>query len=263
MLLETRSLTKTYAIRRLLAKPATFRALDDVDFEVDAGSVTAVVGASGSGKSTLCRCLAGLEKPTGGTVSYCGTDVTRLPPPDWHVFRRSVQIVFQHAAASINPRFTAAAAVAEPLRIAAQGDRREQTQRATYWMEQVGISAGAAGKPALELSGGERQRLAIARSLISIPQVIIFDESLSSLDPPLASRILGLLDRLRASHGFTYIFIGHDLALLSRICTEVAVMYGGRIVEREPVHHFLSAPGHAYSRELVQAIPRIPEDWCL
>jgi peptide/nickel transport system ATP-binding protein len=262
MLLETHSLTKTYAERRGFSKPLTFRALDNVDFQVDGGSVTAVVGASGSGKSTLSRCLAGLEKPTLGAVSYCGTDVTRLSKPDWRIFRRNVQIVFQHASASINPRFTAAAAVAEPLRIAAKGNRREQTQRATYWMEQVGLSPTAAGKPALELSGGERQRLAIARSLISLPQVIIFDESFSSLDPPLASRILSLLDRLRASHGFTYIFIGHDLALLSRICTEVAVMYGGRIVERETVHHFLSAPAHAYSRELVQAIPRLPEDWC-
>lgn len=263
MFLETRSLTKTYATRRFFSKPVTFRALDNVDFHVECGSVTAVVGASGSGKSTLGRCLAGLEQPTGGTVSYCGSDVTRLSKPDWRTFRRSVQIVFQNAAASINPRFTAAAAVAEPLRIAGEGNRREQTQMANYWLEQVGISSAAGGKPALELSGGERQRLAIARVLISLPQVIIFDESFSSLDPPLASRILRLLDRLRSSRGFTYLLIGHDLALLSRICTDVAVMYGGRIVEREPVRHFLSAPAHAYSRDLVQAIPRVPDDWCL
>lgn len=263
MLLETRSLSKTYVTRRLFAKPVTFRALDNIDFQVDAGAVTAVAGASGSGKSTLGRCLAGLEQPTRGIVSYCGADVTGLSKPDRRVFRRNVQMVFQNAAASINPRFTAAAAVAEPLRIAGKGSRREQTQMATYWMEEVGISSAAAGKPALELSGGERQRLAIARSLISIPQVIIFDESFSSLDPPLASRILRLLDRLRASYGFTYIFIGHDLALLSRICADVAVMYGGRIVEREPVSHFLAAPAHPYSRDLVQAIPRVPEDWRL
>jgi ABC-type glutathione transport system ATPase component len=132
---------------------------------------------------------------------------------------------------------------------------------AIYWLEQVGLSAAAA-RPAGELSGGERQRLAIARSLITIPQVIIFDESFSALDLPLASRILSLLDRLRAAYGFTYLLIGHDLTQLSRICTDVAVMYGGRIVEREPMHHLLLAPAHAYSRELVQAVPRFPEDWC-
>jgi peptide/nickel transport system ATP-binding protein len=263
MLLEARSLTKTYVTRRLFGKPSPFRALDNVDFQIEKGSVTAVAGGSGSGKSTLSRCLAGLEKPTGGIVNFWGTDVTRLSPPKRRRFRRNVQMVFQHAAASINPRFTAAAAIAEPLRIAAPGNRREQTQMAAYWMEQVGLSAASAEKRAWELSGGERQRLAIARALICMPQVIIFDESFSSLDPPLASRVLGLLDRLRASHGFTFILIGHDLAQLSRICTEVAVMYGGRIVERETVQHFLSAPAHAYSRELVQAIPRIPEDWSL
>lgn len=263
MLLEAWGLTKKYALRRLSGKTVISQALDNVDFQIETGSVTAVAGASGSGKSTLSRCLAGLELPTRGVVSYHGTDISRLSKPDWLDFRRNVQIVFQDAAASINPRFTAAATVAEPLRIWRRGNGREQAQMAIYWMEQVGLSATVAGKPALELSGGERQRLAIARALISLPQVIIFDESFSALDLLLTSRILGLLDRLRASYGFTYLFISHDLALLSRICTTVAVMYGGRIVEREAMSRFLSGPAHAYSRELVQTIPRFPEKRCL
>jgi ABC-type dipeptide/oligopeptide/nickel transport system ATPase subunit len=263
MLLEARDLTKQYALRRLFGGTVISRALNNVDFQIETGSVTALAGASGSGKSTLSRCLAGLESPTRGVVSYRGTDMIGLSKPDRLDFRRNVQIVFQHAAASINPRFTAAAAIAEPLRISRKGDEHEQTQLAMYWMEQVGLSATAAKKPALELSGGERQRLSIARALISVPQAIIFDEAFSALDLPLTSRILGLLDRLRVSYGFTYLFVGHDLTLLSRICTTVAVMYGGRIVERESMNHFLSVPAHAYSRELVRAVPRILESRCL
>jgi ABC-type glutathione transport system ATPase component len=262
MLLGTRNLTKEYELHRPFCRPVISRVLDNVDFQIDAGSVTAVVGASGSGKSTLSRCLAGLEPSTRGVVTYRGTDITRLSQPDRRDFRRNVQIVFQHAAASINPRFIAAEAVAEPLRIAKTGNGHEQMQIAIYWMEQVGLSAAIAEKPALELSGGERQRLAIARALISIPQVIIFDESFSALDLPLAFRILSLLDRLRGSSGMTYLFIGHDLTLLSRICTDVAVMYGGRIVERASMSHFLSGPAHPYSRELVQAVRRLSEARC-
>jgi ABC-type glutathione transport system ATPase component len=259
VLIETRGLTKEYALRTLFSKPSVSRALTNVHFQIETGSVTALVGASGSGKSTLARCLAGLEPPTRGVVTYRGTDISRMTKPQRRQFRQNVQIVFQDAAAAINPRFTAAAAVSEPLRIAGIGNKQEQRQIAVYWMEQVGLSGALATRPALELSGGERQRLALARSLVSTPEVIIFDESFSALDLPLATQILSLLERLRASFGFTYLLIGHNLTMLARICQCVAVMQGGRIVERQSMRDFLSASAHGWSRELVQAVPRISE----
>jgi peptide/nickel transport system ATP-binding protein len=141
------------------------------------------------------------------------------------------------------------------------GNERERKQQATHWMEQVGLPASAAARPALEFSGGERQRLAIARSLISHPEMIIFDEPFSALDLPVATRLLNLLGRLRASHGLTYLFIGHDLTMLARVCSEVVVMCGGRIVERGAIEHVISSPAHFYSQELVRAIPRVPAEW--
>lgn len=260
-LLNVRGLTKDYERKSFLSKPVIARAVDSVDFDIEKASVTALVGASGSGKSTLSRCLAGLEAPTQGVVAYRGTEISRLTRAQMREYRRKVQIVFQEAAGTINPRFTVAQAISEPLKIAGIGNRGERRRSAIYWLEQVGLSAAVADKPALQLSGGERQRLAIARSLISNPEVILFDESFSALDPLVESRLLNLLAQLRASYNLTYLFIGHDLSMLARVCSEVVVMYRGKIVERASTQTFFSTPAHAYSRELVRAIPRLPPEW--
>jgi ABC-type glutathione transport system ATPase component len=261
VLIEARSLTKEYTRKSFFSELVTVRAIDNADFHVEEASVIALVGASGSGKSTLARCLAGLERPTRGTILYRGEDIFSMSQPQMRDYRRKVPIVFQEAASTINPRFTAASAVAEPLKIAGMRSRQERNERAIHWMAQVGLKRPAADRPALELSGGERQRLAIARALIANPEVIIFDESFSALDLPVATRILTLLDRLRDPGNLTYLFIGHNLALLARICQDVAVMYEGRIVDRESMQNFLTRPTHAYSRELVRAIPRLPPGW--
>jgi ABC-type glutathione transport system ATPase component len=261
VLLDIRGLTKEYALKRPFSKPATTRAIDNVDFQIEEASVTALVGASGSGKSALSRCLAGIEAPTQGVIKYRGTDICSMTKSQMRDYRRNVQMVFQDAAVTINPRFTAAGAVAEPLKIQGVGTREEHKEKAIYWLEQAGLSAAVAERPALELSGGERQRLAIARALISGPEVVIFDESFSALDLPVATRLLAMLDRLRASDGLAYLFVGHDLCLMPQICSEVAVMYNARIVERGHMQTLLSAPGHPYSRKLVQAIPRLPPSW--
>ena len=261
MLLETHSLTKEYTRKNLPSKPVTVRALDNVDFRIGRCSSLALVGASGSGKSTLARCLGGLEKPSGGAITFRGTDLSRMSSAEIRNYKRKVQIVFQDPAGTINPRFTAASAVSEPLDITAVGSPDERRERATYWMEQVGLRTALAQRPALELSGGERQRLAIARALIVNPEVIIFDESFSALDLPVAGHVLALLRRLREDYGLTCLFIGHNLTLLARFCTEVAVMYQGRIVESGPMQQFLTAPAHPYSRALAGAIPHLPVEW--
>lgn len=261
MLLDIQGLTKEYAPKRLFSKSETTRAVDNVDFQIETSGAIALIGASGSGKSTLSRCLAGIERPTRGVILYRGTDLFSMTKAQMRDYRRNIQIVFQGAAGTINPRFAAARAVSEPLQIRGEGTSKEQRERAIYWLEQVGLSAAFADRPALELSGGERQRLAIARSLIASPEVIIFDEAFSALDLPLTTRLLAMLSRLRASRGLTCLFVGHDLCLIPQICSEVAVMHKGRIVERGDVQNFLSAPKHAYSRKLVQAIPRLPSGW--
>ena len=266
MLVEARGLTKDYTTATLFSAPNKKRALDRVDFSLLAGTVTALVGASGSGKSTLARCLAGLEKPSAGEILYRGRGIcgiTKACSSGFEIreYRRKVQIVFQDTAISINPRFTASEAVSEPLRIGRRGNARERQDWAIYWMERVGLQPGMASRPALELSGGERQRLAIARALIVTPEVIIFDESFSALDPPLTARLLKILARLRESHNLTYLIAGHDLNLLAQISTEVAVMCAGRIVERRPMEDFLGNPVHEHSKQLVRAMPRLPAGW--
>jgi ABC-type glutathione transport system ATPase component len=260
-LIAVHGLTKDYRRRRLFFKPGITRAIDNVDFHLEKGSAIALIGASGSGKSTLARCIVGLESPTSGSITYCGSDIRRAPAGERSEYRRKIQIVFQEPAATINPRFTAEAAISEPLRVAGIGNPRERREAALHWMSQLGLPAEYAERPALRLSGGERQRLAIARALICSPEMIIFDESFSALDLPLASRILTLLEGLRQSRNLTTLFIGHDLTILARICSEIAVMYAGRIVERESIQMFLRSPAHRYSRDLVRSIPRLPPGW--
>lgn len=260
-LITVHGLTKEYGRRTTFSKPRIGRAVDRVDFHLERSSAIALIGASGSGKSTLAKCIVGAERPTSGSIDYLGRDISRLSERRAREYRRNIQIVFQEAAATINPRFTAEAAVSEPLRIAGIGDRRERREAALYWMIQVGLPAAYAERPALCLSGGERQRLAIARALVSRPEAIIFDESFSALDLPLVKRTLTFLAGLQRSQNLTCLFVGHDLTLLARICSEVAVMYEGRIVERESTESFMRAPAHPYSRDLVRSIPRLPPGW--
>jgi peptide/nickel transport system ATP-binding protein len=260
-LIEVQALTKDYSRKRLFSKPRITRALDKVDFHLERASATALIGASGSGKSTLARCMVGLERPTSGSIRYDRRLTQGLAEGEQWGYRRKIHMVFQEPATTINPRFTAEAAVSEPLRIGGIGNRRERREAALYWMGQLGLPAEYAERPALRLSGGERQRLAIARALISRPEAIIFDESFSALDLPLARRVLALLTGLRQSQNLTCLFIGHDLAIVAQICSEIAVMYAGRIVERECMQTFLRSPAHGYSRKLLRSIPCPPPGW--
>lgn len=232
--------------------------MDDVDFTIPQGSIRGLAGASGSGKSTFARCVAGLEAPTRGKVLFRGTGISDLPKRHRLQFHRSVQLVLQDASTALNPRFTAARAIAEPLEIAGMGTLGDRRARALHWMETLGLDAAAADRPVLEFSGGQRQRLSIARALIGDPDFIIFDESFSALDVPLRAQTLDLLRALHAKRRSGYLLISHDLSLLARICEEIAVMYQGRIVEIARPLELLSRPAHEYSRKLVQAIPGLP-----
>lgn len=254
--LQARGLVVEYPCMAPASRTAMV-ALRDVDFHISQGMIMGLAGASGSGKSTLARCLAGLQRPTRGEVLYRGADVSRLSGAARLEFWRSVQLVPQNVADSLNPRFTAAKAVSEPFRVSGFGTARERHGWAMELIKDVGLPASAADRPALEFSGGQRQRLVIARALAVHPKVILFDEALCGLDTITQTCIIDLLKRLRDAHGLTYIFISHDLGLLARICSEAAIVQGGVIVERTGMDNLLTAPSHPYTQQLVAAIPPV------
>jgi ABC-type glutathione transport system ATPase component len=256
--LEARGLTRKYVQKRLAGRERVVAAVDNVSLAIDKGSVMALVGASGSGKSSLVRCLLGLERPSGGTVFYRGTDISLFTRAQAFEFRRKVQLVFQDASAALNPRFTAAAAIAEPLTIAGIGTPARRRIEAMRWMSEVHLLPEMAGRPALEFSGGQRQRLAIARALIGNPELVIFDEAFSALDNSVQGHLVELLCELRRAHDFTCVLVSHDLTFLGRICETVAVMNQGKIVEQTSMDALLSSPRHPCSQELVRAISRLP-----
>jgi peptide/nickel transport system ATP-binding protein len=222
--LEVCNLSKTYVQRHLLSrKKFEVRALNDVNFSIAPGTTIAVIGRSGSGKSTLARCIAGFESPDQGEVLLEGKTFVK---------RSSIQMIFQEAATALNPRFTAAQLVAEPMEIARAGVRKERIERAVDLMAEVGLENTLHSRTAGEFSGGQRQRLALARALAANPKVLILDESLSGLDLSLQEQILKLLLDLQSRRNLSYFFISHDLRFLPMFAEEVLVMNAGRIVDQ-------------------------------
>jgi ABC-type oligopeptide transport system ATPase subunit len=252
-----RGLTKRYR-RRASGRGATVDALAGVDLTIERGRAVALVGESGSGKSTLARCLAGQEEPTSGEICFDGALVWSLRGAARRAFRESVQLLFQDSAAALSPRLTASEIVSEPLEILGRGDRAQRRRRALELMETVGLSPAEAERRPLELSGGQRQRLAIARALAVKPRLLILDEAFTGLDASIQAQVAALLQDLRGREGLTYLFISHDLALMSVTADEVAIMFEGRIVERAEAARLFAAPAHPHTRALVAAVPSVP-----
>ena len=257
-LLRVRGLRKTFVQRREWSREKFLvRALDGVDLSLTEGQTLAVVGESGSGKSTLSRCIALLEKPTVGEIWFGGQDVRAASREELFPVRAQVQMIFQDPAAALNPRFTAAEIVAEPLRIHRRGSQQEQRGRALELMEAVGLSPKWASRRPLEFSGGQRQRLAIARALALEPRLLILDEALSALDPPIRAQIINLLLELQKSRGLSYLYITHDLGAVSCLADEVAILAHGRIVERAPTASLFSHPQQQETQALLAAMPAL------
>jgi oligopeptide/dipeptide ABC transporter ATP-binding protein len=233
------------------------KAVDEVTFEVRPGEVLGLVGESGSGKSTLARTIMQLIPPTGGTVMLGGRNLTAGTAAEVRSARRDLQMVFQDPFASLNPRLTVYAALAEPLRVHRIVPEDEVAARVARLMEQVGLAPRFAGKYPHEFSGGQRQRIAIARALALEPKVIIADEPVSALDVSIQAQILNLLARLVREMNLTMIFIAHDLSVVKHISDRIAVMYQGRIVELGAALDVIERPQHPYTQTLISAIPRI------
>jgi peptide/nickel transport system ATP-binding protein len=257
-LVRARGLTKRYQRRRGPRGERAVDALVGVDITLARGATVALVGQSGSGKSTLARCLVRLEEPTSGTIEFEGTDVRALSGAGLRAFRERVQLVLQDAAAALSPRLRAAEIVSEPLEILGRGTRAERRRGAQELMETVGLPAALLDRRPLELSGGQRQRLALARALAVAPRLLILDEAFSGLDASIQAQMAALLADLQRQRGLTYLLISHDLALMSVLAEEVAIMFEGRIVERQEAARLFVSAEHAHTRALIAAVPAAP-----
>jgi ABC-type glutathione transport system ATPase component len=257
-LLRVEGLTKEYVQRkRFSIARFRVRALHGVDLKVRRGATLAIIGESGAGKSTLARCLALLETPTHGQVWFDGREVLQLSRRGRRELHSKIQLVFQDPASAFNPRLSVAEIIEEPLRIQGESTPAAWRRSALAMLDRVGLLAISADKRAHELSGGQRQRLAIARALVLGPQLLIFDEALSGLDPLNQERILKLLADLQHSFSLTYIHICHDLRLAQAFADEIAVMHNGRIVEQNAAAALFEHPSDSYTQRLIAAAPSL------
>ena len=258
-LLEVRGLVKHFRADRAWFKSVgAVRAVDDVSFSIDPGTALALVGESGSGKTTLGRVILRLIDPTGGSVSFDGTDVLGLKPAPLRAFRRRMQIVFQDPAGSLNPRMRVGTAVREPIEVHRLAKGNAAKDRVASLFTEVGLDPDLMDRYPHELSGGQKQRVGIARALSVEPEFMVLDEPVSALDVSVQAQVLNLLADLQRARGLTYLFIAHDLAVVRHVADRVAVMYLGKIVEEGPIDDMYVAPRHPYTTALLSAAP-IPD----
>ncbi|WP_221031737.1 ABC transporter ATP-binding protein [Actomonas aquatica] len=257
-ILELKNLQTHFPIKKgafIKKTVGTVKAVDGVDLKVQQGEVLGLVGESGCGKSTLARTVMQLVPTTGGTVVLEGRNLTSSSDSDVLSIRRDLQMVFQDPYASLNPRSTVFATLAEPLLVHKVCKSSEVTARVTELMKTVGLAPRFMQKYPHEFSGGQRQRIAIARALALRPKVVIADEPVSALDVSIQAQILNLLADLVRKMGLSLIFIAHDLSVVKHISDRVAVMYLGKIVEIGKAEDIIEKPAHPYTRALVSAIP--------
>jgi ABC-type oligopeptide transport system ATPase subunit len=260
-LLEVRHLMKHFVRKQgLFRPPSVVRAVDDVSFTIDEGEMFGLVGESGSGKSTTGRCILRLIEPTSGDVLFRGENVLQFSNERMRATRRDMQIVFQDPYSSLNPRMRVGDIVEEPLVIHKLGTRHERRARVAELFQLVGLDPSYVERYPHEFSGGQRQRIGIARALALNPALIIADEAVSALDVSIQAQVVALLLDLKQRLKLTYLFIAHDLRLVEHICTRVAVMYMGKIVERGETGALFANPTHPYTKALLSAIPVLDPD---
>jgi ABC-type oligopeptide transport system ATPase subunit len=255
-LVEVSNLVKHFVRNTGLFRRGTrVTAVDDVSFTIEEGETFGLVGESGSGKTTTGRCLLRLIEPTSGEVRFRGQNVLALSPSELRAARRAMQIVFQDPYSSLNPRMRARHIVEEPLVIHRLGTRAERRERVRELFGLVGLDPTHLDRYPHEFSGGQRQRIGLARALALTPSFVILDEPVSALDVSVQAQIVNLLVDLQERLSLTYLFIAHDLRLVEHICSRIAVMYLGRIVELGTAASLFASPQHPYTQALLSSIP--------
>lgn len=257
-LVVAQGLCKDYPVRGRLWRKQWRRVVDHVSFEIRQGSTLALVGESGSGKTTVGLMLLDLIKPTAGQILYNGLPYSARSAKERRALRREIQVVFQDPYSSLNARMNIREILTEGMVIHRIGaNAREREERAAELLEQVSMSPDALDRYPHEFSGGQRQRIAIARALSVEPKFLVLDEPTSALDVSVQSQVLNLLCRLQRERNLTYLFISHNLDVVSYLAEEVIVMERGRIVERGAVERVFGDPQHPYTRNLLEAIPSL------
>jgi oligopeptide/dipeptide ABC transporter ATP-binding protein len=226
-------------------------AVDRVSFRIAAGSTLGLVGASGAGKSSIARAILRLLKPDSGEILFKGQNTLQMDSKQLAATRQSIQLVFQDPSASLSPRRTVEQTLLEPLNHFAIRDTDYRQEKIRQILQTVGLDKAALRRYPHQFSSGQQQRIAIARALVTNPELLIADEAVASLDVSIQAQILQLIQTLQKEHGITFLFISHDLAVIRQIADDIAVMYRGQLMEQAPADIFFSKPAHPYSRTLL------------
>ncbi|MDQ0661920.1 oligopeptide/dipeptide ABC transporter ATP-binding protein [Arthrobacter ulcerisalmonis] len=251
-MLEVKDLVVRYGRgRRAAAAPA---AVDQVTFSIAPGETVGLVGESGSGKSTIGKAILGLQKVSGGTISYQGRDITSAGAAQRRALGGELRAVFQDPNSSLNPRNTIGTSLAEPLRLRGVS-AAEARAKAGDMLERVGLPRDAVDRYPSQFSGGQRQRISVARALICDPQLVVCDEAVSALDLSTQAQVLNLLADLRDERGLSYLFIAHDIAVVQFLAQRVVVLYRGQVMESGPAAAVTGNPKHPFTQALVAASP--------
>lgn len=274
-LVEVRSLTKIFPLGEPAfggTKGRELRAVDDVSLDIQAGETLGLVGESGSGKSTLGRLILRLIEPTSGSITFDGRDLLSVGRSELRRLRRDMQIIFQDPFSSLDPRMRVENLIAEPLVIHRNSVSRASQNRGEVehpkisggirsqvedLLRAVGLDDSAARRYPHEFSGGQRQRIVIARALALRPKFIVCDEPVSALDVSVGAQIVNLLAQLQRDFGLTYLFISHSMPVVRYICSRIAVMYRGKILEINSTDQVIGNPQHRYTKTLLEATPEI------
>jgi oligopeptide/dipeptide ABC transporter ATP-binding protein len=256
-ILEVRGLKKHFSARKgMFGEKSTVKAVDGVSFSIMPQESFAVVGESGCGKTTLGKLVLALERPTEGSVLFNGTDMANMSGGDLRRLRREMQVIFQDPYSSLNPRMTVEQIISEPWDI--HGMHKEPGARATVMaklLDDCGIAKTYLPRHPHEFSGGQRQRVGIARALALDPKLVVADEPVSALDVSIQAQILNLLKDLQKERKLAYLFISHDFSVVRHLCSRIAVMYLGRVVESADSETLFNDPQHPYTEALLSAVP--------